>query len=137
MQGGFVAIQALMEAGTENLRNEDYVSEVITHVNEKHDRAEHQKKILFVSREFEIAIWECAADLAMVGYSDILAYIQTEMYWFASPYMSYKRVRQLLDSCISECNEDYLDIFDRMGCTDEEIEQLGYGYLLEMEDEND
>ena len=135
------AIQMLMEAGTENLKDEDYMRGVMNHVNAMHDKAEQQGKCLWVSREFEVALWECAAELATLELPEILAYIQTEMCWFATSAMSYQRARELLNSCVDEYMEGYyedcLDALERMGFHDEEIEQVGYGDLLEMEEEDD
>ena len=135
------AIQMLMEAGTENLKDEDYMRGVMNHVNAMHDKAEQQGKCLWVSREFEVALWECAAELATLELPEILAYIQTEMCWFATSAMSYQRARELLNSCVDECLEGYyedcLDALERIGFHDEEIEQVGYGYLLETEEEDD
>lgn len=136
-----MAIQILMEAGTESLKDEDYMRGVMNHVNAMHDKAEQQGKRLYISREFEVALWECAAELATLELSEILAYIQTEMCWFATSAMSYQRARELLNSCVDEYMEGYyedcLDALERMGFHDEEIEQVGYGYLLEMEEEDD
>ena len=135
------AIQMLMEAGTENLKDEDYMRGIMNHVNAKHDKAERQGKCLCISREFEVALWECAAELATLELPEILAYIQTEMCWFATSAMSYQRARELLNSCVDEYLEGYyedcLDALERIGFHDEEIEQVGYGYLLEMEEEDD
>lgn len=142
-----IAIQMLMEAGTESLKDADYVRGAIDHVNAMHDKAEQQGKTLAVTREFEVAIWECVAELAMLELPEILAYIQTEMCWFAKDKIPYRRLKELLDGCLCELSEasfyyepDDVEVLERFRCAeleDDEIEQLGYGYLLEMEEEDD
>lgn len=141
------AIQMLMEAGTENLKDEDYMRGVMNHVNAMHDKAEQQGKCLWVSREFEVALWECAAELATLEFPEILAYIQTEMCWFADTAMSYKRMEELFQNCLYDLSgntdgryaeeAEALHKLREIGLEDEEFESMGYGYLLDLEEEDD
>ena len=57
-------------------------------------------------------------------------------------HMSHRRVIKLLKKCMDqiEANEDYdnietLEVFQSLGFTNDEIEELGFDYLIEEEDE--
>ena len=141
------AIQMLMEAGTENLKDEDYLRGIMTHVNARRDKAEQEGKRLWIPREFEVALWECAAELATLELSEILAYIQTEMCWLADTVLSYKRMEELFQNCLHDISgntdgryaeeAEALHKLREIGLEDEEFERLGYGYLLDLEEEDD
>jgi hypothetical protein len=69
-----------------------------------------------------------------------LIYVQREV-WLSNEGIDYQRAVELLKACMGCIEEDYYDnkeevlrTFEYLGFTDEELNQLGYGYLME-EDE--
>lgn len=70
------AIATLIEYGKENIIENH--EEIIKSINERHDKAEKEKKLLIMTREFEIAIQECIYALAMQDTYTIIAYIQSQ-----------------------------------------------------------
>ena len=113
----------------------------IDEINERHDEAEAEGKILFVSRDFEIAILECAREIAKADTYDLLVYIQREV-WLSNEGIDYQRAIKLLKKCIYDIEErenceDKLtyQALENIGFADDEIEGLGFGYLLNEEEE--
>lgn len=68
--------------------------------------------------------------------------MQKEM-WLGADGIDYKRTIEMLRrcmSCIEEQHEELpalLKTFEYIGFTDDEIEEFGYGYLLNYMDEED
>ena len=135
------AIQYVVDCGQQNFQDADWVKEQLDIVDKKHDAFDRENKTLFVSREFEKAIIECAAEIAKVNTYDLLVYIQREV-WLAGDGISYQRAIKLLKICMCEIeqytdcqNELTYESFDNVGFTDDEIAELGFGYLVEYEEE--
>ena len=105
-------------------------------INEKHDAAETEGKWLWITRDFEIAILECAKEISKIPAIDMLQYVQKEV-WLSGEGMDYQRAIELLKKCINSFDFNYspLDEIRNIGFEDDEIEELGYGYLLEEEEE--
>lgn len=110
----------------------------VDEVNERHNEAEAEGKILWITREFEIAILECAREIAKVEAYDLLVYIQKEVWLSDNGGMDYKRAMDLLKRCMAqiEQNESWVNtdtyyVFQNVGFNDDEIEALGFKYLLE------
>ena len=130
------ALQYTVEAGQANLQDEEWVKGAISIVNKKHDKFEAEKKILWVSRDFEVAIIECAAEIAKVDTYDLLVYIQREV-WLSNEGIDYQRAIELLKNCMYDIEErenceDRLtyQAFEKIGFTDDEIRELEFGFLL-------
>lgn len=134
------AIQYVVECGQQNFQDDEWVKEQLDIADKKHDAFEREKKVLFISREFEKSILECAAEIAKVNTYDLLIYIQKEV-WLSGDGMDYQRAKQLLKRCMSWLEEDIelavetLDVFESLGFTDDEIAELGYEHLLNYEEE--
>lgn len=135
------ALQYAMEYGTDNLIDDWNYTHAVDDINNRHDAAEAEGKMLFVSRDFELAILECAREIANVNTYDLLMYVQKEV-WLSGDGIDYQRAIELLKKltyCLTEdympCNMDTLDVLYDIGMTDDEIESLGYGYLLDEEEE--
>lgn len=92
----------------------------------------------FMTNEFECEIVKAAYDLAQVPHIDLLVYIQREVvYDIFDGTLNYQRAINLLKNCMSqiEANEfgDYTEthtIFANLGFDDDEIENLGFEYLI-------
>ena len=139
------AIQMIVEWGQNNFNDEEFYEDNITEINRRHDKAEAENKILFMSREFEKALIECARELAKFNPYDLLMYIQKEV-WLGVGEVgepSYQRAMDLIRSCLCYTDDCYgayesesmetLRKFREMELTDEEIAYFGWDYLLDME----
>lgn len=136
------AIQYVVEYGQCNFNNEDWVNEQLVLVDGKHDEAEINGQHLFIGREFEKALIECARDIAKVDAYDFLIYIQKEVWLSNEVGIDYKRAVQLLKGCMSniemwnDCKCDMtLGEFEDIGFDDDEIQELGFGYVLDVREE--
>lgn len=130
-------LQYVFECGQGSFKNDDWFQNAIDEVNKRHNIAESEGKNLFITRDFEIAILECAKEIAQINTYNILMYIQKEI-WLGGDGMDYQRVVRLLKSCMDWIEEDNVDTLDTMkylGFSDEELNELGYGYLLDYEEE--
>ena len=60
------AIQYVIEHGQHNFRNDKWFNSCIEQVDSKHDRAEKDGKILWIARDFEKSLLECAKEVAQI-----------------------------------------------------------------------
>ena len=134
------AVQNVIEYGvvplTQNLTMEDWLSEI----DSRHDKAEANGKILWIGRDFEKAITECTFKLAKIGSMNLMMYIQREV-WHQDRRgeISYDRAIELLKDVINYMNyDDADDVVTRnlgyIGFDEDEIRELGFGYLLDEEE---
>ena len=132
------AIQMIVEYGQ---RSEDLFEDQIQRVDSRHDAAEAEGKFIGMTREFEKAIYECAAELAQIDTCDLIMYIQREI-WFYGEFgePDYQRALQIIRNCMwsaagyyNYTNEEKLYKFREMELTDEEIEYFGWAEVLEEE----
>ena len=134
------AIQYVVEHGQSMLSDEAWQEHFIFNIDKRHDEAEAEGKILFITRDFEKAILECAKEIAQIEPYDFLIYIQREIY-LGGDGISYQRAMELLRGCLDYCgNNTYeimytLEMAAEMGFEENEIEELGYGYMLKEDDE--
>jgi hypothetical protein len=135
------ALQSVIERGSCLLQDTLWVQTEISNINAKHDKAKKEGKVLFVARGFEIAIVECAAEIAKVPAMDLLQYVQKEI-WLGGDGVDYQRAIQLLQKCVLQIEADeFFDcdevrtVFQNIGFTDDEFEEFGIGYLLNNEEE--
>ena len=136
------AIQAVVEQGQYAFRDEVWCKDLFNKIDIRHDAAEAEGKILFMTRDFEKVIFECAKEIAGIEAYDFLMYIQKEIY-LGGNGIDYKRAIELLRGCLDYCgNNTYeimytLEMAEEMGFTEDEIEELGYGYMLGEEEEEE
>lgn len=136
------AIQYVIEFGQRNFKDEVWFDELVNDVDERHNLAEANGEILFVTRDFEKAIFECAKELAQIELYDFLIYIQREIY-LGGNGISYQRTIKLLHKCMDWIDETHMtgadcyDTLQYLDFTDNEIKELGYGYLLDLKMEDD
>lgn len=135
------AIQYVVECGQITFRDEAWFEDQLNAIDDRHDSAEATGKILFCTRDFEKAIFNCAKRLAYIDTYDLLTYISREVY-LGGDGIDYQRAMELLKQCMDivydRCEADCrytLGLFEDMGFYDDEIEQLGFGYLFEEEEE--
>lgn len=135
------ALQNVVEYGvvplTQNLAVEDWLSDI----DRRHDEAEANGKILWISRDFEKAMAECTFKLAKVGSMNLMMYIQREV-WHSDHCgeISYDRAIRLLKDIINyrlDCDDTKGELFYNLyavGFDDDEIRELGFEYLFEEEE---
>lgn len=135
------ALQCVLEYGRNDMGDDWCYSHRIDEINERHDEAEEKGKILFISRDFEIAIIECAKEIAKVDTYDLLVYIQREI-WLSSEGVDYQRAIELLKRCMAQIEEEEnydntetLEVFENIGFIDDELREFGFDYLLNEEEE--
>lgn len=136
------ATQYIIEYGQYMFKDEDFIKDQIQQIEDKHRIAEEEGKHLWVTKDFELAIFNCARELAEVNSYDLIIYIQKEMYWSNEGGLDCKRAVQLLESSLeylenyNNCNnEENYEAFQDIGLEDNEIEELGFGYLISEEEE--
>ena len=131
-----MAISHLMDVGIRHL-TEELVEDTCEKIMQEDDSK------AFMTNEFKCNLIRAAYELAQISHTDLLVYIQREMVYDIFDGMpSYERVIQLLKKCMEqiEADEGYnntetFDIFQGLGFTDDEIELLGFKYLLDESEE--
>lgn len=135
------AAQYIIEYGQYMFKDEDFIKDQIQQIEDKHRISEEEGKHLWVTKDFELAIFNCARELAEVNSYDLIIYMQKEIYWSNEGGLDYKRAIQLLKSSLeylenyNNCNnkENY-EAFQDIGLEDNEIEEFGFGYLISEEE---
>ena len=136
------AIQYIVEHGQYNFRDETWFDECVNDVDDKHDLADKNGKLLFMTRNFEKALLECARELAFVEAYDLLIYIQREV-WLGGGEVGepdYQRSMEIVRNCLWYAADGYessdaLKRFREMELTDDEIAYFGWEYLFDVEEE--
>lgn len=139
------AIQYIVEHGQYNFKNQTWFDSCLTSVDKRHDLAEKDGKILFMTRDFEKALLECARELAQITAYDLLIYIQREV-WLGDGVVGqpdYQRAIEIIRNCLCYTDNEggyytyspsiTLSKFREMDLTDEEIAYFGWEYLFDVE----
>lgn len=141
------AIQYIVEHGQYNFRNEKWFNSCIKQVDERHDLAEKDGKVLWIGRDFEKALLECARELAEIEAYDLLTYVQQEVWLGGSDVgkPDYQRALQIIRNCLCYAADMYdvyntadwerLEKFRAMELTDDEIAYFGWEHLFDTEEE--
>jgi hypothetical protein len=127
-----MAISHLMDVGIKHLTKET-VEETCKEIMKEDDSK------AFMTNEFKCDLIRAAYELAQISHIDLLVYIQREVdYNLCDDAISYRRATQLLKNCMcnieqwNDCrNELTLEEFEDIGFDDNELEVLGFKYLLE------
>ena len=143
------AIQMIVENGQNSFKDENWFDDQMNFIDERHDAAELVGRILFMTRDFEKAIFECAKELSNVECYDLLTYIQREV-WLGGGEIGepdYQRALQIIRNCLyytdNECGyysispSETLSKFREMELTDDEIAYFGWEYLFDTEEEDE
>jgi hypothetical protein len=121
-----------MDVGIRHLTEEN-VEETCNEIMQKDDSK------AFMTNEFSCNLVRMAYELAQIPHTDLLVYIQREVvYDVFDGGLSYERAVQLLKKCLDWIEEDHLetlDTFEYIGLEDDEIETLGFAYLLDLREE--
>ena len=141
------AIQSVVEYGQYMFNDEEFIADQLRPIDDRHDTAEAQGQWLFMPRDFEQEIINCAKELANINTYDLLIYIQREV-WLGGGEIGepdYQRAIEIIRNCLCyaadnfgayPCESDVtLENFRNIGLTDEEIEYFGWSYLFDVEEE--
>ena len=137
------AIQSVVEYGQYMFQDEEFIADQMRQIDDRHDAAEAEGKTLWITRAFEKAIIECCQELAEVNSYDLLMYIQREV-WLGNDGISLDRAKQIAEKVMdwitidsSDSSEDYDTFSNYCGIDDDELEELGFGYLIPEYEEED
>lgn len=129
-----MAISHLMDVGIRHLTEEN-IEETCSIIMQEDDSKS------FMTNEFKCDLIRLSAELAQINHIHLLVYISREMcYDVDENHLSYSRLRYLAKGSISwiladTCETEYaLQEVREMGFDDDEIEELGYGWMLDVEE---
>lgn len=132
-----MAISHLMDVGIRHLTEEN-IAETCAEIMKEDDSRS------FMTNEYKCDLIKMAGELAKMDHIHVLTYISREVtYDVGDNAISYDRAMELLKNCMDYCvSSTYetmyaLEMAQEFGFTDEEIEQLGYGYMLDVEEDNE
>lgn len=129
------AISHLMDVGIRQL-NDEMAQQACQQIMQKDDSRS------LITNQYQCDLVWLAHDLAQIPHLHLLVYIQREVdYDIFDGTPSFRRAVQLLRSCVdwTACDqlpEDALSDMYSIGFSNEEIEFVGFGNLLEMNEEN-
>lgn len=143
------AVHYTIEVGQATLNGETWFKKALEEIDNRHDEADAEGKYLFMTRDFEKAIVECARKIAEINTHDLMVYIQREMY-LNSGMMDgepdYQRAIEIIKECMDYINmrcsfdnycdwHDTIDAFKEIDINEDELIYFGYQDLLEEEEE--
>lgn len=94
-----------------------------------------------VDNEIDRTVLKCAHDLADINTTDLLVYVQKELYLSNDGGMSYQTMARKLSGCIewiigdADCSDAVKDLKYGVGFSENELRSLGYDYLFDVIDE--
>lgn len=94
-----------------------------------------------VDNEIDRTVLKCAHELADINTTDLLVYIQKELYLSNDGGMSYQTMARKLSDCIewiigdADCSDAVKDLKYGVGFSENELRSLGYDYLFDVIDE--
>lgn len=115
---------------------EDWLSEI----DNRHDEAEADGKILWIGRDFEKAITECTFKLAKVGSMNLMMYIEREIFHQdRANEISYQRAIEMIKDLIMYISDnDYnskkvIRELENIGIDIDDLGELGFTWMTEEE----
>ena len=94
-----------------------------------------------VDNELDRTVLKCAHDLADINTTDLLVYVQKELYLSNDGGMSYQTMARRLSDCIewiirdADCSDAVKDLKYGVGFSENELRSFGYDYLFDVIDE--
>lgn len=133
------SVQYIIDYGKALLNDTKYIEGQLKNIDEKHNKAEAEGKVLWVGREFEKDLINCAVEIAKVNTIDIIKYIQKEWLFQEIDEMTYTHAKDLLINIInqklSETDTDFArDELECAGFDDEDFEALGFAEIFNPEE---
>lgn len=131
-----MAISHLMDVGIRHLTDENIEKTCVDIMKEDDSHS-------FMTNKFQCDLVMMAGTLAKIDHIHLLNYISKEIHYdVGDNALSYDRAIGLLKQCMDivydRCEADCaytLGLFEDMGFHDDEIEALGFEFLLEEEEE--
>ena len=129
-----MAISHLMDVGIRHLTEENILETCKGIANRDDSKA-------FMTNDYMRDLVMMSGEIAKIPHIDVLVYIQREVdYDVFDGGMSYHKMRRALVNClnwIEEDNLDTLDTFEHLGLDDDDIEYLGFGYLIDTKEKEE
>lgn len=129
-----MAISHLMDVGVRHLTEEN-IEHTCKEIMQEDD-SNH-----YMTNEFKCDLIKIAGELAKINNIDLLTYISNEVYYdTGDDKISYERAIQMVQNCIDWITADsyqedaYSDLTSGIGFDSEELEKLGYKYLINEEE---
>lgn len=135
------AIQNVVDCGQQTFQNNEWYKDALKEIDNRHDKAEAEGKWLWMTRDFEKAIMECAKEISAVNTYELLMYIQKEVYFGSGNVgeLDYQDAIERLQACVAhieELEDDMtLEVLYDIGFDDDQIAFLGFEHLLDVEEE--
>ena len=130
-----MAISHLMDVGFRHLTEEN-IEETCNAIMKEDDSRS------FMTNQYKCNLVKTAGEIAKLDHIHVLTYISREVnYDVGDNAIDYKRATELLQYCLDYCGSSTyetmyaLEMARDIGFEDDEIEQLGYGYMLNIEEE--
>lgn len=133
-----MAISHLMDTGIRHF-TEESVARTCAEIMKQDDS--HS----IMTNEFQCELVKTAAEIAKLDHIHVLTYIGREVYWdVGDNEISYQRAIELLSACVESIYENhredsYYALEDLRGCdfSNKELKELGYSWLLDLEEEDE
>lgn len=133
-----MAVSHLMDVGIRHLTDEN-ITETCAEIMKRDDSH------WFMTNEYQCELVKTAGELAKINHIHLLNYISKEVeYDVGDSKISYQRAIELLKACTESIYENHRDdswyaLNDLRGCgfSDAELEEIGCGYLLDLEEKED
>ena len=132
-----MSISHLMDVGIRHLTEEN-IEKTCTEIMKEDDSH------AFMTNEFQCAIVRMAGQLAQIDHTHLLNYISKEVHYSVGDNtFDYDGLMQLLKSsllCIERSHDESVYTlwdFEEIGLSKSEIEALGFGYLLDLHDDEE
>ena len=129
------AVRLVYQYGADLCMSEEWLDESVAVLN-----AINHGESSLVSKHAEIGVLKCAHELAQFSLMDIMSYMQ-EYVQNTVIGSKFARLRKLLFGCMefisddsSETNVAYKKLH-RIGFTDTELDQMGFGYLTDTKED--
>lgn len=131
-----MAISHLMDVGIRHLTEENIEANCREIMQEDDSKS-------FMTNEFKCDLIRMAGELAKLDHIHLLVYISREVYYGVDDnHISYQRAIQMVQECVDwiASGVDSMDAYNDLmgiGFDGEELECLGYGYLLDAVEEDE
>ena len=132
-----MAISHLMDVGIRHLTEEN-ILEACKNIKLRDDSK------AFMTNDYMCDLVMMSGEIAKVPHTDLLVYIQREVeYDVGDSALTYKRTMRILKDCLSWIENDKyalsetLEAFECIGLEDDEIEALGFAYMLDIREDED
>ena len=130
-----MAISHLMDVGIRHLTEEN-IEQTCTEIMKQDDSH------AFMTNDFQCALVRMAGELAKIDHVHLLNYISKNVHYsVGDDAFDYDGLIQLLKSsllCIERSHDESVYTlwdFEEIGLSEEEIKALGFGYLLDLKEE--